>query len=35
MSKNDPFGFAAAINWDAVEANLDTITEIFADKKEN
>lgn len=33
MAKNDPFGFAAAINWDAVEANLDTIAEIFAEEE--
>ena len=31
---NDPFGFLAAINWDAVDENADTINRIF-DKQED
>ena len=27
--RNDPFGFAAAINWDAVEEHADEIAAIF------
>lgn len=29
MSANDPFGFAAAINWDVVDARADEIVDIF------
>lgn len=25
----DPFGFSQAINWDAVEDNLDAVSEIL------
>lgn len=32
-TKNDPFGFAAAVNWDVVDEHADEIAAIF-DKAE-
>lgn len=29
MAKSDPFGFAAAINWDVVDDRAEEIVEIF------